>query len=174
MPFSRCVAGVSPAPQVASLFNEGVWHKDTRTSSALEVRRTMERDQAHHTCFLAGGKSLRCAACSEIPYHVMPGRWVIRCILHCTMVIGRLQEDFIRKESEALTAADKIRLEGDLVDHKTGCFIFHSRSLDRGESRALFDPWPVLARRLPIPTTARKYGAVVALGLLLRNLYRTT
>ena len=37
MPFSRRVAGVSLAPHVASLFNEGVWHKDTGTWSGLEV-----------------------------------------------------------------------------------------------------------------------------------------
>ena len=174
MPFSQRVARVSPAPQVASLFNEGVWHKDTRTWSGLEVRRTMERDQAHHTCFLAGGKSLQCAGCSVTPLLVMPGHWVIPCILHCTMAIGRLRQDFIRKESEALSAADKMCLEGDLADHKTRCSIFHSRSPDGEESRALFDAWLVLARRLRIPTMARKYGAVVAMGLLLRDLYRIT
>ena len=32
----------------------------------------------------------------------------------------------------------------------------------------------VLARRLRISTTARKYGLGVAMGLLLRDLYRTT
>ena len=31
-----------------------------------------------------------------------------------------------------------------------------------------------LARRLRIPTMARKYGAVVAMGVLLRDVYRTT
>ena len=38
MPFSRHVVGVSLNAQVASLFNEGVWHKDTGTWSSLEVR----------------------------------------------------------------------------------------------------------------------------------------
>ena len=40
MPFSGRVVGVSPAPQVASLFNEGVWRRDTGAWSGLEVRRT--------------------------------------------------------------------------------------------------------------------------------------
>ena len=118
MPLSQPVAGVSPAPQVASLFNEKVWHKDTRTWSCLEVRRTMERDQAHQACFWAGGKSLQCAGCSVTPLLVMPRQWVIPCILHRTMPIGRLQRNFIRKESEGLSAADKIQVEGDLVDNK--------------------------------------------------------
>ena len=69
MPFSRRVAGVCSAPQVASQFNEGVWHKEIGTWSGLEVRRTMERDHAHHACFLAGGMSLQCAGCSVTTEH---------------------------------------------------------------------------------------------------------
>ena len=135
----------------------------------LEVHWTMERDQAHHACFLAGGKSLQCVGCSVTPLLVMPRQWVVPCVLHCTMAIGCLPQDFIRKESEGLSAADKIHLEGHHGDHKTACSIFDFRSLDGEESRALFDAWPVLARRLCIPTTARKYGAVVAMGLLLSD-----
>ena len=90
MPFSRCAAGVSPAPHVAPLFNEGVGHKDTGTWSGLEVRKTMQRNEAHHACFLDGGKSLRCAGCSVTPLLVMPRQSVIPCILHCTMAISRL------------------------------------------------------------------------------------
>ena len=101
----------------------------------------------------------------------MPREWVIPCILHRTM--GCLQQDVIRKEAEGLFAAHKALLEGDLADHKTPCSIFYSRSSDGEESGALFDAWPVLAHRLRIPM-ARKYGAVVAMGLLLRDLYRTT
>ena len=44
MPFIRQMVGVSPAPQVASIFNEGVWHRDTGMWSGVEVHRTMERD----------------------------------------------------------------------------------------------------------------------------------
>ena len=84
------------------------------------------------------------------------------------MTIGRLQQDFIRKESEGLSGADKIRLQGALGHHKTGCSMFHSRSPDGEELSTLFDACPVLARQLRIPTTARKYGAVAAMGLLLR------
>ena len=104
--------------------------------------------------FLAGGKSLQCPGCSVTPLLVMPQQWVIPCILHCTMAIGHLQQDFNREESEGLSAADKIRLEGDLGDRKAGCSIFHSRSPDGEEFRALFDAWPLLACRLRIPTTA--------------------
>ena len=96
------------------------------------------------------------------------------CILHRTMAIGRLQQDFARKESEGIATADKVPLEGDLADNKTRCSIFHSRSPDGEESRALFNAWPVLTCQLRIPTTARKYGAVVAMGLVLRDLYWTT
>ena len=71
MPFSRHGAAVSSAPQVASLLNEGVWHKDTGTWSGLEVRRSMEQDQAHHACFLAGGKSSQRVGCSVTPLLVM-------------------------------------------------------------------------------------------------------
>ena len=101
----------------------------------------MEWDRAHHACFLAGRKSLHCAGCSVTPLLVMPRQWVIPCILHCTMAIGRLRQDFIRKESEGLRAADTIRQEGDLADHKTGCSIFQSQFPDGEESRAMFDAW---------------------------------
>ena len=92
----------------------------------------MEREQAHHACFLAGGKSLHCAGCSVTPLLVVPRLWVMSCILHCTMAICGPQQDFIRKELEGLSAADKIRLKGNLADHNRGCSIFHSRSPDRG------------------------------------------
>ena len=57
------------------------------------------------------------------PLRLMPREWVIPCILHCTMVIGRVQQNFGRKDVEGLFAADKVRIEGDLADHKTGCSI---------------------------------------------------
>ena len=39
---------------------------------------------------------------------------------------------------------------------------------------ALLDVWPVLVCQLRIPTTAQKYGAVVAMGSRLRDLYKMT
>ena len=38
-------------------------------------------DHAHHACFLAGGKSLQCAACSVTPLLVMPREWVFPSLL---------------------------------------------------------------------------------------------
>ena len=116
----------------------------------------MERDQAHHACFLARGKEMQCAACNVTLLSVMPHEWAIPCISDCTMAIGCLLQDFIRKELEGLSPLDKVRLGGDLADHKTGCYIFYSRSPNREESRALFDAWHVLASWLCIPPTARR------------------
>ena len=129
----------------------------------------MERDHAQHACFLAGGKSLQCAGFSVSLLLVMHREWVIPCILHCTTAIARLQPNFIRKESEGLSVAEKVRV----AEHKTRCYTCHSPSPDGEESRALFDAWPVPARRLRVLTTAWKYGAVVAMGLLLGDSYRT-
>ena len=78
----------------------------------------MERDKAHHTCFL-GRRVIGVCGCSVTMLLVMPREWVILCILHCSMAIGRLQRDFIRKESATLSAIDKVRLEGHLADHNT-------------------------------------------------------
>ena len=72
MPFNRRVVGVSPAPQVASFFNEGGWHRDDGRCISLEVRRTMECDQAQAPYFSARGKSLHCAGCSVTPLVVLP------------------------------------------------------------------------------------------------------
>ena len=72
------------------------------------------------------------------PLLVMPRRWVIPCILHCTMAIGRLHQEFITKQPKGLSAAENIHLEGDLADHETGGSILHSRSPDGEEWRALF------------------------------------
>ena len=66
-----------------------------------------------------GGKSLQCAGASLTPLLVMPRQWVIPCILHCTIAIGRLQHNFIRRELEGLSTTGKIRLEGHLGDHET-------------------------------------------------------
>ena len=119
MPFVSGVVGIVPAPQVASLFNRAIWDRHTRRWSGLKVRQTMERDQVHQACVLAGGKSLHYSGCGLTPPLVRARDRVILCILYCTMAMGRLHQDFIKKEGEGPFAADMVRLDGDLADHTT-------------------------------------------------------
>ena len=66
-PWIRRIIGVSTAPQVGSIYNEGVWSNDTKEWQGHNVPRTLETDAAHHLAFLAEGRSLSHAGCSTTP-----------------------------------------------------------------------------------------------------------
>ena len=73
MPFQLQLNVVSPALQFASIFNEGVWDKE---SHGLDWRCVVPWNGTQcvvrHACYPDRGKSLQCAGYIVIPLLVMP------------------------------------------------------------------------------------------------------
>ena len=89
-PWTRRVIGVSTCPQVSSMFNESIWNAPTKTWEGSANPRTMEGDEANYTAFLLGTPSFQAAGRSTQPILKLPRAWVVLCILHLTMAMGRL------------------------------------------------------------------------------------
>ena len=98
-PWTRRVIGVSTCPQVGSMFNKGIWNAQTKTWEGSDIPRTMEGDEAHYTAFLLGTPSLQAASCNTRRILQLPCAWVVLCILHLAMAMGRLLEEFVDQEA---------------------------------------------------------------------------
>ena len=82
--------GVSTCPQVGSMFNEGIWNAPTKTWEGDANPWTMEGDEANYTTLLLVTPSLQAAGYRTQPILIFPPAWVVLCILHLTMAMGRL------------------------------------------------------------------------------------
>ena len=87
----RRITGISPAPQVGSLYNEAIWDCDAHVWMDKDVVRTPESDHERRTSFLLGTPSLKAAGCSVDPVVVIARYRVVMCNLHSCMALGRLQ-----------------------------------------------------------------------------------
>ena len=65
-----------------------------RLGRVVLSRSTMEGDEPHYTACLPGTPSLQAGGCSTQRILRLPGAWVVFCIFHLTMTMGRLLGDF--------------------------------------------------------------------------------
>ena len=87
-PWVRRIIGITTAPQVGSLYNEGIWDSDAAVWRGKDVVRTTESDHTQRTSFLLGTPALKAAGCSVEPVVVIARCRVVMCILHCCMAMG--------------------------------------------------------------------------------------
>ena len=80
----------------------------------------MERDEAHYTVFLLGTPSLQAAGCGTQRILNLPRAWVVLCILHLTMAMGRLLGEFVDREARAVTPALRQDLRVLLSERRLG------------------------------------------------------
>ena len=124
-PWVRRIIGITPAPQVGSLYNEGIWDSDAAVWRGKDVVRTTESDHAQRTSFLLGTPSLKAAGCSVEPVVGIARCRVVMCILHCCMAMGRLQMTNIeRLAAVRLAGGDEVSrpaIQAVLHEHRTGC-----------------------------------------------------
>ena len=81
------IIGITPAPQIGTLYNEAIWDSDARVWMGKDVVWTTESDHEQRTSFLLGTPS----GWSVDPVVVIARCRVVMCILHCCMALGRLQ-----------------------------------------------------------------------------------
>ena len=124
--------GVSTCPQVGSMFNEGIWNAQTKTWEGSPNPRTMEGDEANYTAFHLGTPSLQAAGCSTQRILQLPRAWVVLCILHLTMAIGRLLAEFVDREARSVTPALRQDLQVLLSERRAGGSVYGLASPGRG------------------------------------------
>ena len=166
--------GVSTCPQVGSMFNEGIWNAPTKTWEGSANPRTMEGDEANYTAFLLGTPSLQAAGCSTQPILNLPRAWVVLCILHLTMAVGRLLGEFVDREARLVTPALR-------PSRPTSSPVGEACRLERvwvsipgwGGDGQFFDAWPDIAKCLGIRPSTAKYKAIANMWDLPKALYCT-
>ena len=176
-PWVRRIIGITPAPRVGSLYNEGIWDSDAAVWRGKDVLRTTESDHAQRTSFLLGTPSLKAAGCSVEPVVVIVRCRVVMCILHCCMAMGRLQMTNIeRLAAERLAGGDEVSraaIQAVLHEHRTGCRLGKGCSPDGEETSRLFAAWPDVALLLSVGPEEPLYRAVMGMAKLLKDLYHT-
>ena len=80
----------------------------------------MEGDEANYTAFLLGTPYLQAAGCSTQPNWKLPRAWVVFCILHLTMAMGRLLAEFVDREARLVTPALRPDLQVLLSERRAG------------------------------------------------------
>ena len=173
----RRIIGITPAPKVGSLYNEGIWDSDAGVWQGKDVVRTTESDHAQRTSFLLGTPSLKAAGCSVEPVVVIARCRVVMCILHCCMAMDRLQMTNIeRLAAERLAGGDEVSRAAILAvlhEHRTGCRLGKYCSPDGEETSRLFAAWPDVALLLSVGPEEPLYRAVMGMAKLLKDLYHT-
>ena len=172
-PWTRRVIGVSTCPQVGSMFNEGIWNAQKKTWEGSAIPQNMEGDEAHYTAFLLGTPSLQAAGRSTEPIWKLPRAWVVLCILHLTMAMGRLLGAFVDREARLVTLALRQDLQVLLSERRAGWRVYGSASPDGKETANFFEAWPDIARCLGIRPSTAKYKAIANMWDLLQALYYT-
>ena len=165
--------GVSTCPQVGSMFNEGIWNAQKKTWEGSAIPPTMEGDEANYTAFLLGTPSLQAAGCSTQRNLKQPRAWVVLCILHFTMAMGRLLGEFVDREARLVTLALRQDLQVLLSERRASWSVYGSASPDGEETANFFDAWPDIARCLGIRPSTAKYKAITNMWDLLQALYCT-
>ena len=171
--WTRRVIGVSKCPQMGSMFNEGIWSAKKKSWEGSAIPRTMEGDEAQYTAFLLGTPSLQAAGCSRQRILQLPRAWVVLCILHLTMAVGRLLGEFVDGEARAVTPALRQDLQVQRLERRAGWNVYGSASPDGEETANFFEAWPDIARRLGIRPSTAKYKAIATLWELLQPLLCT-
>ena len=170
----RRIIGITPAPRVGSLYNEGIWDSDAAVWRGKDVVRTTESDHTQRTSFLLGTPSLKAAGGSVV---VIARCRVVMCILHCCMAMGRLQMTNIeRLAAERLAGGDEVSraaIQAVLHEHRTGCRLGKDCSPDGEETSRLFAAWPDVALLLSVGPEEPLYRAVMGMAKLLKDLYHT-
>ena len=172
-PWARRVIRVSTCPQVGSMFNEGIWNAQTKTCEGSAIPRTMEGDEANYTAFLLRTPSMQAAGCSTQRILKLPRAWVVLCILHLTMVMGRLMGEFVDQEARSVTPALRQDLQVLLSERRAGWSVYGSASPDGEETANFFDAWLDIAKCLGIGPSTAGYKVIAIMWDLLQALYCT-
>ena len=165
--------GVSTCSQVGSMFNEGIWNAQTKTWEGSANPRTMKGDEANYTAFILGTPSLQAAGCNTQRILKLPGAWVVLCILHLTMAMGRLLGEFVNREARSVSPPLRQDLQLLLSERSAGCSVYGSASPDGDETANLFEAWPDIAKCLGVRPSKAKYKAIANMWDLLQALYCT-
>ena len=103
----------------------------------------------------------------------LPHAWVVLCILHLTIAMGRLLGEFVDREARAVTPSLRQDLQVLLSERRASWSVYGPASPDGEERANFFEAWPHVARCLCIRPSSAKYKAIAHLWDVLQALYCT-
>jgi hypothetical protein len=172
LPWLKRLLGISPCPQVASLYHEGVWDPVEKVYRGWEVRRTDASDKARREAYNEMGGSLANSGCINTPIVTHPERLnFVACVLHCSMALGRLLCALINRLADA--SVDKVALQRVLTETKTGFTVGSTSAPDGEDTHRLFGAWDLIAEVLGIDPRSDQHRAVVGIREMLKAMYVT-
>ena len=172
LPWLKRLLGISPCPQVASLYHEGVWDPVEKVYKGWEVRRTDASDKAHRAEYEATGGSLANSGCINAPIVTHPERLnFVACVLHCSMALGRLLCVMVNRLADA--RVDKVALQRVLTEMKTGFTVGSTSAPDGEDTHRLFAAWELIAEVLGLDPCSELHKAVVGIREMLKAMYVT-
>ena len=116
---------------------------------------------------------LQAAGCSTQRIWKLPRAWVILCILHLTMAMGRLLGEFVDRKARSVTPTLRQDLQVLLSERRAGWSVYGLASPDGEKTANFFDAWPHIAKCLGIRTSTAKYKAIANMWDLLQTRYCT-
>ena len=128
-PWLRRLLGISEAPQVGSIFNEGVHDNTAKRWNGVAARRTTRSDANNHRCYVVTRKSLDAAGCTGEPLLVIARNLVFLCILHCCMAFGRLFVAIL--EAQVGNHPPEVVAEVQKILYRNGCGVRLGRTTHR-------------------------------------------
>ena len=172
LPWLKRLLGISPCPQVASLYHEGVWDPVEKVYKGWEVRRTDASDKAHRAEYEATGGSLANSGCINAPIVTHPERLnFVACVLHCSMALGKLLCLMVNRLADA--RVDKVALQRVLTEMKTGFTVGSTSAPDGEDTHRLFAAWELIAEVLGLDPCSELHKAVVGIREMLKAMYVT-
>ena len=99
--------------------------------------------------------------------------WVLFCILHLTMAMGRLLGEFVNRDARGVTSSLRQDPQVLLSVRCASWSVYESASADGEETANFFEAWPDISRYFGIKPRSAKYKAIANLWDLLQILYCT-
>ena len=172
LPWIKRLLGISTAPQVASPFNNAVRQHGDREYTGMDQLRTVESDAANLRRYESKeASSLAVAGCISPPLLRIDRAYVVFCLLHAVMALGRAVCAFVNRRARCLTPAKKSALQCVLDDNKTHFKVGSTAGPDGEDTCRILACWEDIAAHLEIGNKARR--AVLDVRKMVSELYVT-
>ena len=172
LPWVKRLLGISTCPQVASPFNNGVRQPGERLYTGMEEVRTVATDAANQGRYARGeASSLAVAGCISPPLLRIDRKFVVFCLLHAVMALGRAVCAFINRRAKDLTATKKRAVQCVLDDNKTHFKVGSAAGPDGEDTCRILACWEQIAAHLEVSKKATQ--AILDVRTMVSELYVT-
>ena len=132
---------MSTCPKVGSMFNEGIWNTQTKTWEGCAIPRTIEGDEANYAAFRLRTPSLQDARRSFQPIVQLPRAWVVLCILHLTLAMGRFLGECVDREAREVTSSLHQDMQVLLSERRAGWGVYGATQRMGKKGPVILEAW---------------------------------